>query len=84
MTAKYTKVNQETCLACGACGEVAPEIFDFDEEGVAYVFLDENKGICQIPDELVDDLEDAYEECPSESIKISSQPIISDESEDNS
>ncbi|MFS0752455.1 ferredoxin [Oceanobacillus sp. 1P07AA] len=75
MVAKYAKVNQETCIACGACGEAAPEIFDFDEEGIAYVFLDNNKGVYQILDELLDDLEDAYEECPSESIQISSHPF---------
>ncbi|RKL65541.1 ferredoxin [Salipaludibacillus neizhouensis] len=75
MTTKYTKVNQETCIACGACGDVAPEIYGFDEEGIAYVILDDNLGNSEIPEALWDDMEDAYEECPSESIKIANQPF---------
>ncbi|MBM7569793.1 ferredoxin [Aquibacillus albus] len=68
--AKFTIVDKETCIACGACGATAPDIFDYDDEGIAYVRLDNNKGTATVPSELEDDLLDAYEECPTESIKI--------------
>jgi NAD-dependent dihydropyrimidine dehydrogenase PreA subunit len=31
----YTKVDQDTCIACGACGAAAPDIFDYNKEGLA-------------------------------------------------
>ncbi|SHF57661.1 ferredoxin [Ornithinibacillus halophilus] len=75
MSIKYTIVDKDTCIACGACGLAAPDIYDYDDEGLAYVIIDENKGVQEIPDELEDDVIDAFEGCPSESIKISDQPF---------
>ena len=37
--AKYTIVDMDTCIACGACGAAAPDIYDYDDEGIAYVIL---------------------------------------------
>jgi ferredoxin len=73
---KFTIVDQETCIACGACGASAPEIFDYDDEGLAYVILDNNLGTAEVPEDLHDDLEDAFEGCPTESIKMANKPII--------
>jgi ferredoxin len=70
MRVKYTIVDQETCIACGACGVACPYIFDYDEEGLAFVTIDDNTGNKEIPEELEDDVLDAYEGCPSDSIKI--------------
>ncbi|MBM7649150.1 ferredoxin [Bacillus ectoiniformans] len=72
--AKYTIVDQETCIACGACGASAPEIFDYNDEGIAYVLLDDNQGTAEVPEELQDDLEDAQDGCPTESIKVMTEP----------
>lgn len=47
LLSKYTVVDQETCIACGACGAAAPEIFDYNDEGVAFVILDENEGTAE-------------------------------------
>jgi ferredoxin len=71
--AKYTIVDKETCIACGACGVAAPDVFDYDDEGLAYVVLDDNEGIIEIPDVLVNDVLDAFEGCPTDSIKISEE-----------
>ncbi|SDQ53643.1 ferredoxin [Virgibacillus salinus] len=67
---KYTIVDKETCIACGACGAAAPDIYDYDDEGIAYVVLDENEGNVEVPDVLEEDMIDAYEGCPTDSIKI--------------
>ncbi|MFJ7733622.1 ferredoxin [Lysinibacillus sp. NPDC097231] len=68
--AKFTRVDQHTCIACGACGASAPDIFDYNDEGLAFVILDNNQGCEEIPIDLYDDLEDAMEGCPTESIKV--------------
>ena len=73
--AKYTIVDQETCIACGACGATVPEIFDYNDEGYAFVLLDGNEGKAEVPEDLYDDLEDAIGGCPTESIKVDSSPF---------
>lgn len=73
--ARYTRINQDTCIACGACGASAPEIFDYTPAGLAYVILDDNEGTEAVPEDLYDDLEDAAEGCPTNSIKISAREI---------
>ncbi len=76
--AKYTIVDKETCIACGACGAAAPDIYDYDDEGLAFVILDENKGTTVVPDELVDDMMDAFEGCPTDSIKVAEESFDGD------
>ncbi len=70
--AKYTWVEKDTCIACGACGATAPDIYDYDDEGLAEVIFDgySNKGNTAIPDNLLDDLQDAQDGCPTDSIKV--------------
>jgi len=72
LLSKYTVVDQETCIACGAA---APEIFDYNDEGVAFVILDENEGTAEVPEGLFDDLDDAVEGCPTDSIKVETSPF---------
>lgn len=73
--AKYTIVDKDTCIACGACGAAAPDIYDYDDEGIAFVILDDNTGTEQVPDELMEDMEDAFEGCPTDSIKVADEPF---------
>ncbi|MFC4557418.1 ferredoxin [Virgibacillus kekensis] len=75
---KYTIVDKETCIACGACGAAALDIYDYDDEGIAYVVLDENTGTAAVPELLEQDMEDAYEGCPTDSIKVSDKPFNGD------
>lgn len=73
--AKYTRVNQEACIACGACGAIAPEVYDFNDDGLAYCLLDSNKGKTSIPNETEDDALEAFEGCPTEAIEIQDEPF---------
>ncbi|MGG3571800.1 ferredoxin [Bacillus gobiensis] len=73
--AKFTIVDKDTCIACGACGAAAPDIFDYDEEGLAEVILDHNTGTTEVEEDLEEDLIDAYEGCPTESIKVADEPF---------
>lgn len=71
----FTKVNRDTCIACGSCAEYAPDIFDHDEEGLSFSLLDDNKGVTEIPVDLIPDLEDAHDECPTGSILMENVPF---------
>lgn len=53
-------VNKDKCIGCGACTATCPEVFDFDDEGLAKV----------IKDEVNDDVKMAVESCPTEAIEI--------------
>ena len=55
-----------------------PDIYDYDDEGIAYVILDDNKGIEAVPEELLEDMEDAFEGCPTDSIKIADESFDGD------
>jgi ferredoxin len=76
--AKFTIVDKDTCIACGACGAAAPDIYDYDDEGLAYVILDDNKGVAAVPEILEEDLLDAFEGCPTESIKMADESFDGD------
>ena len=71
--AKYTIVDKETCIACGACGAAAPDIYDYDDEGIAFVTLDDNAGNTEVPEVLIDDMMDALDGCPTDSIKVADE-----------
>jgi ferredoxin len=75
--AKYTWVEKDTCIACGACGATAPDIYDFDDDGIAFVVYgnDKNCGVTEIPEDLYDDLQDAQDGCPTDSIKVQNEPF---------
>lgn len=80
MAHHYTKVDKDTCIACGACGATAPDIFDYDDEGLAENIRagDGNRGIVLIPEELEGDLEDAVDGCPTDSILVAEVPFGDD------
>ena len=46
--AKYTIVDMDTCIACGACSS-SSDIYDYDDEGIAFVILDDNQGTAEVP-----------------------------------
>ncbi|PAV29524.1 ferredoxin [Virgibacillus profundi] len=75
---KYTIVDKETCIACGACGAAAPDIYDYDDEGLAFVVLDDNTGTLELDEFLQEDMIDANMGCPTDSIKVSEKPFDGD------
>ncbi|ASS64883.1 MULTISPECIES: ferredoxin [Paenibacillus] len=74
---KYTWVDKDTCIACGACGATAPDIYDYDDEGLAETIYDKdgNTGTKAIPENLYEDLQDAADGCPTDSIQIADEPF---------
>lgn len=73
--ANFTMVDQSTCIACGVCGELAPEIFNYREDGISFSILDENLGVTEVSEDLLEDLEDAHDSCPTSSIKVADTPF---------
>ena len=54
------KVDNTKCIGCGACVAIAPETFDFDDDGLSKV----------INDAATEDARSACESCPVEAIAI--------------
>ncbi len=75
---KFTIVDKDTCIACGACGAAAPDIYDYDDEGIAFVILDDNMGTTEVPEDLLEDMQDAFEGCPTDSIKVADESFEGD------
>lgn len=58
------KVN-ENCIGCGACTAVCPDVFDLNDDGVAYNTLG-----ADVPADLMDSVKEAAEGCPVEAIEV--------------
>ena len=69
-------VDQDLCTGDGLCVQYAPEVFEFDIDGLAYV-KDSSGELRQAPGSRVDvparlrlDVVDAARECPGECIHV--------------
>ena len=56
------KVNQDKCIGCGTCPSLVPDVFDFNDEGLAHAIVDE------VPGELEDEVKETIKACPVEAI----------------
>lgn len=57
------RVDKDTCIGCGACQAICPDVFEYNDEGTMSVKLSE------IDDNLKDDVMDAKDGCPVDAIK---------------
>ncbi len=57
-------VNADSCIGCGVCEGIAPDVFTLGEEGIAVVQLD------PIPEKFWEDTRQAASDCPDEAIII--------------
>ena len=57
-------VDKEECISCGLCPDICGDIFSMDDDGLAVA-----KDI-EIPEEILDEAQDAEASCPSEAITI--------------
>lgn len=73
--AKFTKIDQDTCIACGSCSAEAPDVYAETDQGVAYSLLDDNKGTTEIPADFLEDVDYAVESCPTDSVLVSENPF---------
>ena len=57
-------VDEDTCIGCGLCPEICPEIFEMEDDGLA-VAQD-----IEIPDDLLETAQEAEESCPVSAITV--------------
>ena len=57
------KVNQDGCISCGVCVATCPEVFRFNDGGVAEAYQDPTP-------ETIDAAKDARDSCPVSVIDI--------------
>ncbi|WP_151734914.1 ferredoxin ['Paenibacillus yunnanensis' Narsing Rao et al. 2020] len=76
---QFATVNQDECISCGACNSAAPDIFDLDDNGIAEVIFagDGNRGVTAINEDLLDELQDAVDSCPTNCIQLADAPFAS-------
>lgn len=57
-------VDKDTCIGCGLCESICPEVFKISDDGKAEVIVEE------IPDSLAGSAKDAESQCPVNAIRI--------------
>jgi ferredoxin len=69
-------VDQDLCTGDGLCVQYAPDVFEFDVDGLAYVkdasgeLLAQPGSRADVPDRLRLDVIDAAKECPGDCIHV--------------
>lgn len=62
----FYSVNQENCIACGICQLKAPELFYYDDEGIAHCKQDITQ---PLEEKFLFSFKEAYISCPTGAIK---------------
>lgn len=57
-------VDKDTCIGCGLCPDICPEVFEMDDDG-----KDIAKDI-EIPGDIVPSAREAEEQCPVAAITV--------------
>ncbi|MEM1684178.1 MAG: ferredoxin [Nanopusillaceae archaeon] len=58
-------VNKDTCISCGACIALAPEVFEWDSDGKSKPIKEEISD-----NSLINKAKEAASICPTGSIKV--------------
>jgi ferredoxin len=70
------RVDQDLCTGDGLCVQYAPDVFEFDVDGLAYVKDADGElqlaagAVVDVPDELAAAVVDSAIECPGECIHV--------------
>jgi ferredoxin len=57
-------VDKDTCISCGICPSVCPEVFEMDDDGKAKAIED------SVPTTSEDSAKEAEDQCPVNAISI--------------
>ena len=69
-------IDQDLCTGDGLCVQYAPEVFEFDVDGLAYVkneggdLLSASRAEADVPERLRLDVIDSAKECPGDCIHV--------------
>ncbi|GGC80975.1 ferredoxin [Enterococcus wangshanyuanii] len=64
------KIIPDKCIACGLCQIYAPEIFDYDDDGIVLLTHDHSAQQEWISDDEQRNVLTAYRKCPVRAIEI--------------
>jgi len=70
MSSLTCSLVKERCIACGLCAVYAPEIFDYDEEGIVLFTQEPTSAHQYIANDQYDATLKAYQKCPVRAILI--------------
>ncbi len=57
-------VDKDTCIGCGLCPAICPEIFEMEDDGKAVASKNE------VPENLMSNTKDAEDQCPVAAITV--------------
>lgn len=57
-------VDADTCIGCGMCAEIAPDIYKMEGEKAVTV-------VEEIPEDKLDEAKNGSEQCPVDAIEVS-------------
>lgn len=57
-------VDQDTCIGCGLCPSICPDVFELGDDGKAHAIVD------QVPDDAEDTAVEAKDSCPVDAIAV--------------
>ncbi|AJA46278.1 ferredoxin [Clostridium pasteurianum DSM 525 = ATCC 6013] len=57
-------VDKDTCIGCGVCPSVAPEVFAMDDDGKAVEIVE------SVPESSADSAKEAEDSCPVNAISV--------------
>lgn len=60
-----TSISQDTCIGCGLCPSIAPDLYEMGDDGKAHAISQD------VPSGLEDAAKEAEESCPVNAIKSS-------------
>ena len=58
------KINRDTCIGCGVCETLCPEMFEMDDENIAVAKRED------VPADFELDVQSAADSCPVNAIEI--------------
>lgn len=71
----YARVNQDACIACGLCQMLAPQLFDYNVDGIASYTPDHNTGTLPLSDAQAATFKIAFSRCPTGAIEHNNEPF---------
>ena len=58
------KINEDSCIGCGACQSICENVFELNDEGLSSVKVEE------VSEEDTQAVKDAADACPTSAIEI--------------
>ncbi len=58
------KVNQDSCIGCGACAAICDKVFEINDDGLSQAKVEE------VADTDTQDVRDAADACPTGAIEV--------------